>query len=275
MAITASPIALSDHSFSDNMRSYHPPFIRTEQCTNGLASPRSIAHYADMALLSDLVAICAEHRVDTEATLTLFARRLREAGRVSKAGRGRGAAKMTFLDGARFLIACAATDHPERAADAESAFSALINAGREISFGKGKGDHEGDGTLLDASLAEVLSSIADGSLDAALRQRGFKYVVETPLQLSLFRSAAACNLEAGGAILRFAHPTMADMMANQPSTPDDPRMQAYEQETLRFRTGKNLSAELNSDLLRAVAHAISGTKQPDFLERSMGIGPEA
>lgn len=228
-----------------------------------------------MALLSDLVAICAEHRVDTEATLNLFARRLREAGRVSKAGRGRGAAKMTFLDASRFLIACAATDHPERAADAESTFSALVNNARETTGGKGRGDREGDGSLLEESVTTLLSSIADGSFDLALRKRGFKFAVEAPLQLSLFRGAAACNLEAGGVILRFAHPAMVDLMVNRPTSPEDPRVLAYEQEMLRFRTGKNLSAELNGDLLRAVASAISGAKQPDKIDRLFGLSFEA
>lgn len=227
-----------------------------------------------MALLSDLVAICAEHRVDTEATLNLFARRLREAGRVSKAGRGRGAAKMTFLDASRFLIACAATDHPERAADAEATFSTLVNNARESSSGRGK-EHDGDRSLLEDSLTTLLGSIADGSFDAALRKRGFKFAVEAPLQLNLFRGAAACNLEAGGIILRFAHPAMVDLMTNRPTSPDDPRVLAYEQEMLRFRTGKNLSAELNGDLLRAVAYAISGAQQPDKIDRLFGLSFEA
>src|SRR5689334_10900765 len=81
-----------------------------------------------MALLSELVATCEAQRLDAGSTLNVFARRLREAGRITKAGRGRGAAHMTYLDAARFLIACAATDHPERAADAEFVFSNLVRS---------------------------------------------------------------------------------------------------------------------------------------------------
>jgi hypothetical protein len=79
-----------------------------------------------MAKLSDLVSVFALHNVDTAGTLTLFSRRLREAGRVSKAKRGRGAASMKYLDAARFLIALGATDHPERVAEVEPFFSSAV-----------------------------------------------------------------------------------------------------------------------------------------------------
>ena len=76
-----------------------------------------------MAKLSDLVTILALEHIDVPATLQLFSRRLREAGRVTKAKRGFGAAEATPLDAARLLISTGATDRPERSVEGEMFFS--------------------------------------------------------------------------------------------------------------------------------------------------------
>lgn len=76
-----------------------------------------------MAKLSDLVTILALEHIDVPATLQLFSRRLREAGRVTKAKRGFGAAEATPLDAARLLISMGAADRPEQAVEGEMFFS--------------------------------------------------------------------------------------------------------------------------------------------------------
>lgn len=206
-----------------------------------------------MAILSDLVAICAHHRLDTEATLGLFSRELREAGRVSKAGRGRGAAKMTFLDAARFLIACAATDHPKRAADAEAVFSSTLSeTGKQSS------------APLDTALAATLASIADGSLDAAEKARaeaaGLSHWV-VMLSLDVFRSGVSAVLHAGESKVTYRHPAAIDMLAAENHETMLALSRAWERETERFTNGKNLHASLDAPLLRAIAHAVAGNER--------------
>ncbi len=62
-----------------------------------------------MALLSELVGVIAEVEGLEESFVVGVARYLREAGLISQAGRGRGAAKMQVQDAARLLIAVNST----------------------------------------------------------------------------------------------------------------------------------------------------------------------
>ncbi|MDR2312617.1 MAG: hypothetical protein LBE54_16725 [Brucellaceae bacterium] len=215
-----------------------------------------------MALLSELVATCEAQRVDTAATLNVFARRLREAGRVSKAGRGRGAAHMTFLDAARFLVACAATDHPERAVDAENFFSNLRLTGnnqQDPNFHLDDKQHE----TLDAALAKVLEELADGRLlDIARKEKEAQFPgVPVPpsffVWLILHRGGSA-YIRVQNSNYVFQHP----LLAHTANTSDFSNLRdvnkIFEEETHRFRTGKNLSAELELPLLQAVADLIAG-----------------
>jgi hypothetical protein len=58
-----------------------------------------------MALLSDLVTAVARAEGMEEVTVGIFARHAREAGLISQAGRGRGAARMTVRDAVNLIIA--------------------------------------------------------------------------------------------------------------------------------------------------------------------------
>src|ERR1700687_3500599 len=58
-----------------------------------------------MALLSELVTAVAQAEGMEEVTVGVFARHAREAGLISQAGRGRGAARMTVRDAANLIIA--------------------------------------------------------------------------------------------------------------------------------------------------------------------------
>ena len=224
-----------------------------------------------MALLSDLVGICASHRLDSEATLSLFSRRLREAGRVSKAGRGRGAARMSFLDGARFLIACAATDHPERAADAERTFSGMVLAWGDRSPNPSRPEvipaKEAPATL-DIALSAVLAALADGSLDAWQLEMDKKRaaggsLIHTPVIVSLdvFRSGVSAVLRAGPDSLHYMHEGGAAVVNAELGAPLLEMSESWMRETDRFRSGKNLHASFDSSLLRAVAVAIAGNPE--------------
>lgn len=225
-----------------------------------------------MALLSELVATCEAHKIDTAATLGVFARRLREAGRISKAGRGRGAAHMSFLDAARFLIACAATDHPERAVDAEYTFSNFVWGVDTIPFPDFPMSKDSTPTL-DTALAKALELLADGTLDALAKARSelhaekyarFSMPVLPPIMwLILRRNGAATDLRVMDGRYLYSHPALAALSRSFDEDGGGPpaqkvAMEAFERETHRFRTGKNLTAELGLPVLRAVADLIAG-----------------
>jgi hypothetical protein len=225
-----------------------------------------------MALLSELVATCEAERLDAGATLNVFARRLREAGRISKAGRGRGAAHMTYLDAARFLIACAATDHPERAADAEFVFSNLVPASGsslDADFPMTKDE----APTLDLALAKTLEWLGTGNIDAVAAARWKKSVPEVPAHihipapaivwLILRRSAAGAQLRVLDGRYIYQHPSLAAMVGSFEVggyPVQKVAQEAFERETHRFRTGKNLSAEFDGKLLRAVAKLVADTE---------------
>lgn len=214
-----------------------------------------------MALLSELVSVCEDHRVDTGATLTVFARRLREAGRLSQAGRGRGAAHMTYLDAARFLIACAATDHPERAVDAEFVFSNLMRAdsmGTDDSFPLPKAEFP----TLDTALAEVLRAMGNGEVTKVANER-WEHPTPAPQHcwLRVNRSGAGADLRLLDGRSIYHHPALVAVTDSVREAGGSAAMKvaasAFERETHRFRTGKNLTAELEGSLLQSVAKLIA------------------
>lgn len=223
-----------------------------------------------MALLSDLVTVCAEQRLDSAATLNVFARRLREAGRLSKAGRGRGAAHMTYLDAARFLIAAAATDHPEQASDAEFVFSNLVRSsddGMDGDFPMPKQD----APTLDMALAKTLEALGNGSIDAIALARWKENHPEIYSRvpapafvwLHVPRGGGAASLRLLDGRYHYEHPSLRAVVQSAKiggSPAQKLAAEAFERETHRFRTAKNLTAELKGELLRAVAKLIAGAE---------------
>lgn len=220
---------------------------------------------ARMATMPELVAVLENHRVDTGATLELFGRRLREASRVTKGKRGRGAAQMTYLDAARLLIACAATDHPERAVDAEYEFSNTL-----LHLDRGDTTHFLDAhsaPTLDKALASVLEGFANGAIDDAERDRRnelmpgadtFNIPVMPVVWLIVHRSGVQAQLRVRDETFHYAHRALIAIGNAQPGNDLTERARDYEHATTRFRGGKNLRAELDSGLLRAVANLIGG-----------------
>lgn len=78
-----------------------------------------------MALLSTLVKTIAEVEGLEETQVAWVARHLREAGLLSQAGRGRGAAHMEVRDAANLLIAVNGSTTPKQCADAVLNFRSL------------------------------------------------------------------------------------------------------------------------------------------------------
>ncbi|AOG00234.1 hypothetical protein BSY18_632 [Blastomonas sp. RAC04] len=205
-----------------------------------------------MALLSDLVRKCAELGIDSEKSLAVFARRLREAGRLSQAGRGRGAAHMNYVDAARFLIACAATDHPERAAECELAFSNTV-------FSSGFTTQDDPLPLsaeaapsLDIALAKMLEASATGVFHAE------GAMLHPIMRLTVQRGGVQAKLKTPSGEYIYCHPALEAVVRQPDAQAQKPWLEKLEAETRIFRTGKNLVAEFDSATLRKVAELIAG-----------------
>lgn len=204
-----------------------------------------------MALLSELVTLGAELGIDKESTLAVFARRLREAGRLSQSGRGRGAAHMSYLDGSRFLIACLATDHPERAADAEQTFSNII---------------DDDGRTLDIAVAQLLEGLASGEVDAEHDRGPHPHIVSLPpiCWVIVRRGGLSADFRRNDERIVFWH---REMQRSLKAIKDlDPAAREagllnWNAEASRFRTAKNLTAEFGLSILRPFADLIDGKEQ--------------
>lgn len=102
-----------------------------------------------MALISELNVATAEAIDYPLPTVAMFSRVLREAGLISKKGRGRGAAHATPVDGARLLTALLATPSPfaggrmPQAAECVADFGDLVIEGYD-------GEYAGSGFLISA-----------------------------------------------------------------------------------------------------------------------------
>lgn len=168
---------------------------------------------------------------------------------------------MTFLDAARFLIACAASDHPERAADAEFVFSNMVLSDSGM-YGTVLHLDEKNAPTLDVALARLLEAIADGSIDAAqqtLDAASDLSIQRSPIMwLIVRRGSVGATLRIADGHYNYQHPTLAAIIAAPDYPSQKPLLEALERETYRFRSGKNLTAELDGVLLRAVAKLIAG-----------------
>jgi hypothetical protein len=115
-----------------------------------------------------LVRVVAAATETPEPTAAQFMRSLREAGLITTGARGVNAARMTFLDASRFLIALVVTDRPTKAAQAVLDFGQLQIGDFIVDESVG---HSGDerlerGALLETVIARILAGYADGSQEA-------------------------------------------------------------------------------------------------------------
>lgn len=202
-----------------------------------------IAHIVlNMAKLSDLVGVLGAHYVDAPRTLHVFARRLREAGRVTKAKRGFGAADMTHRDAARLLIACGATDHPERAAECEQFFS--VNLPGTLT--------ESDEALMEVhqrqlSLDEAVALLIEACPDMPNEDK-------SRLCLEICRSSGCATIYTRHGSLTFERPEIAGWFAS--TGLDQAEWRAAGEGASRYATGKNLKASFYYPLLNALALAV-------------------
>ncbi len=78
-----------------------------------------------MATSGELVKMIAVETGYPEPTVAIVARKLREAGLLTKGGRGRSAAHMSPLDAARLVLAFLVTESPGRAVEAVTDFGSM------------------------------------------------------------------------------------------------------------------------------------------------------
>lgn len=126
-----------------------------------------------MALVSDLNKAVAEATLTALPTVSIFARRLRDANLISKKGRGRGAAHATPLDCARLLIALlansSAKDAPERVRD----FGGLVSQSMEM-FRRNK---KSDGGTEDVLISNLTMANAYGLAEHHTFEQAFAAVI--------------------------------------------------------------------------------------------------
>ncbi|MBN8484131.1 MAG: hypothetical protein J0L50_05075 [Sphingomonadales bacterium] len=205
-----------------------------------------------MAKLSDLVSVFASHDVDATGTLTLFSRRLREAGRVSKAKRGKGAATMTHLDAARFLIALGATDHPERVQDVEPFFSRALPLCRPGAV---------DG------LPDILREILDDEMEL---DRAVAYLIKhvsniavgdvSSTWLEIDRANGGAMIQMGNSALFFEQPQMRALHLSEGTHGDSAFDQKFDEaarESATFATGKCIKATFFVGILMHLNRTLS------------------
>jgi hypothetical protein len=205
-----------------------------------------------MAKLSDLVSVFAFHEVDTSGTLNLFSRRLREAGRVNKAKRGKGAATMTHLDAARFLIALGATDHPERVQEIEPFFSRALPYCRPGAV---------DG------LPDILREMLDDDMEL---DRAVAYLIKhashlapsdaSSTWLEIDRANGGAMIHMGHSALFFEQPQMRALHLSEDAHRDSAFDQKFDEaarESATFATGKSIKATFFVGILMHLCRTLS------------------
>lgn len=157
---------------------------------------------------------------------------------------------MTFMDAARFAIACLATDHPERAADAEIFFSNLAFSNSRALGGSTVSHSPGE--TFESGFASLLRQAAHGQLNQ-------------PLSAIVERGTPIARIRAGDIEASFAFtpaidaPTWgaADNLHGDLAAHEAWAVDAYAP-AQRFRTAKNLVAIFEDDLIRALAKLVAG-----------------
>ena len=99
----------------------------------------------------------------SEPTLTVFDRELKEAGLLTKKGRGRGSAHRTPLDMARFMVALLVTTYPSKAVEAVSDFAGLdcsndetLTGPEELTLASLCGEHFSGPHTFEEALAAII-----------------------------------------------------------------------------------------------------------------------
>jgi hypothetical protein len=112
-----------------------------------------------MATLSELVEVTAEVEGIDQATVALIGRHLREAGQISKHGRGPSAAHMGWVDGANLLIGINATRNAAQAARAVQTYRRLRPD--EVEFPNPEVSHD---FTLGQAIEQLLMAAGSGEL---------------------------------------------------------------------------------------------------------------
>ena len=150
--------------------------------------------------LSEILTVPAE-------TITVFDRVLKDAGLLTKGGRGRSAPHRTALDTARILIALLSTASPARAAEATADFCSLVELDEAPTAGRAdlpslhtvcRLQH---GHTLEAAIAALLDTLGDPADREAIEAQ-----TPAPLRIDVEQTGVEAIIILNGHIHHYLHP---------------------------------------------------------------------
>lgn len=229
-----------------------------------------------MALISELNTATAEVLTFPLPTVAMFSRTLREAGLISKKGRGRGAAHAVPLDGARQIIALMATASPAQAPDCVTDFGALVQ-GYRLEVGT-KPAAKGTPAVLDGftieecyglprqhTFEEALTALLAGFNEerftaayvAAARPVPHGRYMLALIEVDLLDTALGAGLRLGGHTYHYTFKAMVDV---EHGNGDALRAAAAEFAKVgaKYRRGIHSRRTIDADVLRKIALVING-----------------
>jgi len=139
-----------------------------------------------MATPGELIGTVARALDVSEVTVGVYYRKLREAGLVTKGGRGRSAPRSTHLDATRLLIAILTSDTGKDAAAETERFGGLglVYSGEGVEL-LGITDNEFDKLDFESALSRILSLISNPELNSFLKNADY------PIHVSVQSDASA------------------------------------------------------------------------------------
>jgi hypothetical protein len=214
-----------------------------------------------MALISELNAATAEALTPLPLpTVAMFSRVLREAGLISKKGRGRGAAHATPLDGARLLIALLATTSPSQAADCVTDFGALVQkesynahvvAGSAFTLSAAYGLPSRH--TFEEALAAVIAGFAEDRFAACTKALNY-----TRIEIRVWDTGTAA-IQLNGNTYNYQFAAFVDCPSNDPDALDK-AVTDFGPIASKYERGIKSLRSVETDVLRKIAAVINGPR---------------
>lgn len=231
-----------------------------------------------MALVSELNQVMADALTFPLPTVSIFSRRLREAGLISKKGRGRGAAHATALDGARLLIPLLANSSAAQAPECVRDFGGLIQdyrmeVGRAVAGPNGADQTEMSGFTIDKAyslsrhhtfeeaLAAIIAGFADDRFVTAFLSAAKKYEVGNNnftllswMEISVHDTALGAAIRLGGNEYHYTYKSMVNV-------PDGKLIECADEFSAvasKYTRGIKSRREIGTEVLRKIALVING-----------------
>jgi hypothetical protein len=217
-----------------------------------------------MALISELNKVTADALTFPLPTVTMYSRVLREAGLLSKKGRGRGAAHATSRDGARLLIALLVTPSPSQAAECVKDFGALVCSDGVAYEGSAFTPEIAYELPKRHTFEQMVASIIDGFSHERFakcieqeigRQKNPLLRAPPRITVGVLDTAMAAGIEIGSNHFRYSFGEMVDCPAGQPLKR---AFAKFERAVSKYRRGIDSRRSVDTGPLRKIAAVING-----------------